>query len=146
MANYHVDIDPEPRPEPGPMVRRWPPIIAAIVGIGCLGAVVVLGLVLPAFQQPLTGSHETFMLRGSVSTEVFGSRPVSITFTSQNEIMQLTAPVKNNHYDIELPAGTNSFEVEVTWNSLPEVFGICYAGTIRYDTSAEAPTVHDFRC
>ena len=61
--------------------------------------------------------------------------------------MQLTAPVKNNHYEIELPSGEHAFEIEVVWNSVPGSYGSCYAGTMSYDDKSQRPrTAYDFRC
>ena len=116
----------------------------AMIAVGCFSAVVLAMALRISEQAPVV--EATNMIQGSVLTDEFGSRPVSITFTSQNEVMQLTAPIKNNHYDIELPSGSQSFEVGVTWNSLQGVFGDCYAGTVGYTDSNKPPLVQDFRC
>lgn len=55
----------------------------------------------------------------SIITEELGSRPISVTLTDRHPIMQLTAPVKNNHHEIEIPSGEHAFEIEVIWNSVP---------------------------
>ena len=115
-----------------------------MIAVGCFSAVVLAMALRISEQAPVV--EATNMIQGSVLTDEFGSRPVSITFTSQNEVMQLTAPIKNNHYDIELPSGSQSFEVGVTWNSLPGVFGDCYAGTVGYTDSNKPPLVQDYRC
>lgn len=131
-------------PEPRTKRTKWAVRVALIV-VGCVCAAVLV-MALQVAQQPPTDLDETYVIEGSIITNVFGSRPVSITFTSQHEVMQITAPVQNNHYDIELPAGRHSFEVDVTWNSLPEVFGSCFAGTIGYDDSNKPLPISDFRC
>ena len=116
----------------------------AMIVVGCVSAVVLAMALRISEQAPVV--EATHLIQGSVLTDEFGSRPVTITFTSQNEVMQMTAPIKNNHYDIELPSGSQSFEVGVTWNSLPGVFGDCYAGTFSYNDFKKPPLVQDYRC
>lgn len=101
-----------------------------------------------ALLPPTTASEmPTHQIQGSVSLNDLTSRPVMVTFYDLNEAGQYTAEVNNNHYKVTLPGGKQSFEVEVTWNSLPEVYGTCYAGTVAYDSSeAGTSTTFDFRC
>jgi len=118
-------------------------LLAGVAIVGALGAVLVVP-VLPSDEMLFIPVDH--FIEGSVTTDDFHTRPVSMTFTSQTELLQITAPVKDNHYEIELPSGPQSFEVEVTWNSLPEVFGTCYAGVISYSDSSPPHSSYDFHC
>lgn len=118
-------------------------LIAGVAIVTALGAVLIVPI-LPADEILVIPVNH--VIKGSVTTDDFNTRPISMTFTSQTELLQITTPVKDNHYEIELPSGLQSFEVEVTWNSLPEVFGNCYAGVISYSDSSPPPSSYDFRC
>jgi hypothetical protein len=97
--------------------------LALSIGLAATIARILLGNDLQTIISPslplLQPAPRAYAIAGSVTTEELGSRPISVTFTDRHTVMQVTASVKNNHYEIELPSREHAFEIEVVWNSVP---------------------------
>ena len=112
-----------------------------------VAAVVVAGLIANAFvASNNVNTSSGITMSGNVNTVGYGTHPVTITFVESSGQRFESSVSDYGYYELQLPNGDHSYNIEVSWQGTMGSSGTCNAGSLGY-TAPHAPFItRDYEC
>ena len=117
------------------------------VVIVAVAAVVIVGLIANAFvANNNVNTSSGITMSGNVNTVGYETHPVTITFVESSGQRFESSVSDYGYYELQLPNGDHSYNIEVGWQDTMGSRGTCNAGSLGY-TAPHAPFItRDYEC
>jgi hypothetical protein len=111
-----------------------------------VAAVVVTGLIANTFVTNNAYTLSGITMSGNVNTVGYKTHPVTITFIESSGQRFESSVSDYGYYELQLPNGDHSYNIEVGWQGTMGSSGTCNAGSLKY-TAPHAPFItRDYEC
>jgi hypothetical protein len=137
--------DPRPEAKPKRSKGKTAGIVIGVV-IGVAVAVYIVVALGSATINIVNQPPSTITVSGTVQTEGFSTRPVSVTFRDQSTGEQQSAGVNGGSYEIVLPNGNHNWRVAVGWQGAVGATGECFGGGLSYSDTYDQFQTLDLSC
>lgn len=116
------------------------------VVVAAVATMIVAGLIANAFVADNAYVSSGITMSGNVNTVGYRTHPVTITFVESSGQRFGSSVSDYGYYELQLPDGDHSYNIEVGWQGTIGSSGTCNAGSLEY-TGPHAPFItRDYEC
>jgi hypothetical protein len=114
--------------------------------VAAVTAIIAVGLIANTFVASNVYTSSGITMSGNVNTVGYGTHPVTITFVESSGQKFGSSVSDYGYYELQLPNGDHSYNIEVGWQGAMGSAGTCNAGSLEYTTPHAPFITRDYEC